>query len=164
MVRIGSTGFEELIVALWGRLWPALRGKLYFRLSFSPKDVVEKPGPTIVCTPASLIGRWQDQRVMGRNVTGGLKAASMIDGSPDGNELHAFGDRIGADLDGFQDLQLLEQAHAMARASPDTVARLVSTARLIERLSPDPARGAPRRKPSSDASLARSPARRLLRS
>ncbi|CAM5478971.1 GAP1-N1 domain-containing protein [Sphingobium scionense] len=142
VVRIGSAGFEELIVALWGRLWPALRGKLYFRLSFSPKDVVEKPGPTIVCTPASLIGRWQDQRVMGRNVTGGLKAASMIDGSPDGNELHAFGDRIGADLDGFQDLQLLEQAHAMARASPDTVARLVSAARLIERLSPDPARGA----------------------
>jgi hypothetical protein len=142
VVRIGSDGFEELIVALWGRLWPTLRGKFYFRLSFSPKDVVEKPGPTIVCTPASLIGRWQDQRIVGRNVAGGLKAAGMIDGSPDGNDLHAFGERIGADLEGFQDLQLLEQAHAMATASPDTVARLVSAARLVERLSPNPARGA----------------------
>lgn len=142
VVRIGSVGFEELIVALWGRLWPTLRGKLYFRLSFGPKDVVEKPGPTIVCTPASLIGRWQDQRIVGRNVAGGLKAAGMIDGSPDSNDLLAFGERIGADLEGFQDLQLLEQAHAMATASPDTVARLVSAARLVERLSPDPARGA----------------------
>lgn len=142
VVRIGSDGFEELIVGLWGRLWPTLRSKLYFRLSFSPKDVVEKPGPTIVCTPVSLIGRWQDQRIVGRNVAGGLKVAGMIDGSPEGNDLHAFAERIGADLDGFQDLQLLEQAHAMASANPDTVARLVSAARLIERLSPDPAHGA----------------------
>lgn len=146
VVRIGSDGFEELVVALWGRLWPALRAKLYFRLSFSPKDVLENPGPTIVCTPASLIGRWQDQRIVGRNVAGGLKAAGMIDGSPDGEELRSFGERIGADLDGFQDLQLLEQAHAMATASPDTVARLVSAARLVERLSPDPARGAAEKK------------------
>lgn len=142
VVRIGSEGFEELIVALWGRLWPALRGKFYFRLSFSPKDVVEKPGPTIVCTPASLIGRWQDQRIVSRNVAGGLKAAGMVDGSPDGDVLRVFGDRIGADLDGFQDLELLEQAHAMATASPATVARVISAARLVERLSPDPARGA----------------------
>lgn len=142
VVRIGSDGFEELVVALWGRLWPALRGKLYFRLSFSPKDIVGNPGPTIVCTPASLIGRWQDQRIVGRNVAGGLKAAGMIDGSPDGGDLRAFGEKIGANLDGFQDLQLLEQAHAMATANPDTVARLVSAARLVERLSPDPARGA----------------------
>lgn len=142
VVRIGTEGFEELIVALWGRLWPTLRGKLYFRLSFSPKDVMETPGPTIVCTPASLIGRWQDQRIIGHNVTGGLKAAGMIDGSPDGDELRAFGERIGAELDSFQDLQLLEQAHAMATASPDTVARLVSAARLVDRLSPNPTRGA----------------------
>lgn len=142
VVRIGSEGFEELIVALWGRLWPTLRGKFYFRLSFSPKDVVEKPAPTIVCTPASLIGRWQDQRIVSRNVAGGLKAAGMVDGSPDGDVLRVFGERIGADLDGFQDLLLLEQAHTMATASPATVARVVSAARLVERLSPDPARGA----------------------
>ena len=141
VVRIGSDGFEELIVALWGRLWPTLRCKLYFRLSFGPKDVVEKPEPTIVCTPASLIGRWQDQRIVGRNVAGGLKAAGIIDGSPDGDDLRAFGERIGTDLDSFQDLQLLEQAHAMAAAKPDTVARLVAAARLVQRLSPNPARG-----------------------
>ncbi|QND62054.1 effector-associated domain EAD1-containing protein [Mesorhizobium huakuii] len=142
VVRIGSDGFEKLMVALWGRLWPALRRKLYFRLSFGPKDVVEKPEPTIVCTPASLVGRWQQQqRIVGRSGAERPQAAGMIDGSADGAELREFGDRIGANLDDFQELQLLEQAHAIASTTPNTVARLVSATRLIERLSPDPARG-----------------------
>jgi hypothetical protein len=142
VVRIGSDGFENLIIALWGRLWPSLRRKLYFRLSFGPKDVVEKPEPTLVCTPASLVGRWQQQqRIVGRSGAERPLAAGMIDGSADGAELREFGDRIGANLDGFQDLHLLEQAHFMVSAASDTVARLVSAARLIERLSPDPKRG-----------------------
>lgn len=139
VVRIGSDDFEKLVVALWGRLWPALRRKLYFRLSFGPKDVIESPEPTIVCTPASLVGRWQQQqRIVGRSGAERPRAAGMIDGSTDGAELREFGDRIGANLDDFQELQLLEQAHAMASITSDTVARLVSAARLIERLSPDP--------------------------
>ncbi|MBO9575601.1 MAG: hypothetical protein J7494_07695 [Sphingobium sp.] len=138
VVRIGSDGFEQLVVALWGRLWPALRRKLYFRLSFGPKDVVEKPEPTIVCTPASLVGRWQQQRIVGRSGAERPRAAGMIDGSTDGAELRDFGDKIGANLDDFQELRLLEQAHAMASATPNTATRLVSAVRLIERLSPDP--------------------------
>ncbi len=142
VVRIGSEGFEELIVALWGRLWPALRRKLYFRLSFGPRDVAERPEPTIVCTPASLVGRWQQQqRIVGRSGPEWPRAAGMIDGSADGAELLRFRDRIGADLDSFQEFQLLEQAHAMATATPESVARLVSAVRLIERLSPDPKLG-----------------------
>lgn len=142
VVRIGSDGFEKLIVALWGRLWPALRRKLYFRLSFGPKDVVERPEPTLVCTPVSLVGRWQQQqRIVGQSGAERPLAAGMIDGSADGAELREFADRIGANLDGFQELHLLEQAHAMASATPDTVAQLVSAVRLIERLSPDPKRG-----------------------
>ncbi|MBV1829105.1 hypothetical protein HNW77_05110 [Komagataeibacter sp. AV436] len=142
VVRIGSDGFERLIVALWGRLWPALRRRLDFRLSFGPRDVLENPEPTIVCTPASLIGRWQGgQRIVGRSGTERFRAAGMIDGSADGAVLLEFSDRIGANLNDFHELQLLEQAHAMATTTPDTVPRLISAARLIERLSPDPKLG-----------------------
>lgn len=142
VVRIGSDGFEQLMVALWSGLWPALRRKLYFRLSFSPRDVAERPEPTIVCTPASLIGRWQhQQRIVGRSSGVRPQAAGMIDGSADGAELRDFGHRIGANLDDFQELQLLEQAYALASRTPTTVAQLVSAARLIERLSPNPKRG-----------------------
>jgi hypothetical protein len=142
VVRIGTVGFEELIVALWGRMWPSLRRKLYFRLSFSPRDVADKPEPTIVCTPTSLVGRWtQQQRIMGRGSGEKSGAAAMLDGSPGGTDLRSFAERVGADLDDFPKLRLLEQAYASASATPDTVARLTTAVRLIERLSPDPARG-----------------------
>lgn len=142
VVRIGSDGFEDLMVALWGGLWQALRRKLYFRLSFGPKDVVEKPEPTIVCTPVALVGRWpQQQRVVGRSGADRPRAAKMIDGTTDGIEMREFGKKIGAILEDFRELQLLEQAHNMTFAKPDTPARLTSVARLIERLSPDPKHG-----------------------
>ncbi|MCG7324651.1 effector-associated domain EAD1-containing protein [Achromobacter sp. ACRQX] len=142
VVRIGSDGFENLMVALWGRLWPTLRAKLYFRLSFGPKDVIEKPEPTIVCTPASLVGRWQQQqRIVGRSGCERRRAAGMIDDSTNGAELLEFRDRIGAKLDDFKEFHLLEQAHDMLSATPDNVARVVSAARLIERLSPNPTCG-----------------------
>ncbi len=51
VVRVGVSEFEELATALWGRMWPALRRRFSFRLSFGPGDVVESPAPTIVCTP-----------------------------------------------------------------------------------------------------------------
>lgn len=142
VVRIGTDGFEDLVVALWGRLWPLLRRKLYFRLSFSPRDVVDKPEPTIVCTPISLVGRWpQQQRIVGRGGGERSGAAAMLDGSADGAELRLFAQAIGAELDDFPKLRLLEQAHASATATPDTVAKLTGAARLIDRLSPDPAQG-----------------------
>ena len=137
VVRIGSDGFEAQIVSLWGRLWNGLRRKLYFRLSFGPRDVMETPEPTIVCTPTSLLGRWQKQRIVGRSGATLARAAALIDGSAGAIELREFSTRIGASLNSFHELQLLEQAHAMAFADPDNFAGLVSAVRLIERLSPD---------------------------
>jgi hypothetical protein len=54
VVRLGLDGFEDLIVALWSRLWPAIRRTFVFRLSFSPGDLIESPTPTLICTPATL--------------------------------------------------------------------------------------------------------------
>ena len=45
VVRIGTAGFEDLVAALWSRLWPALRARFSFRLSFGPGDIVEQPEP-----------------------------------------------------------------------------------------------------------------------
>lgn len=136
VIRIGTQEFEDLLAALWSRLWPALRRRFSFRLSFGPGDIVEQPEPTLVCTPTSLIGRWQQQRIVGRSGTAGSLAAAMIDGSETGIPLRQFADRIGAVLDRFEELPLIEQAYLMASAKPDSVARLLAAARLTERLSP----------------------------
>ena len=141
VVRIGVAGFEQLVATLWSQLWPAIRGGFSFRLSFGPNDVVETPGPTLVCTPATLIGRWQRHRIIGQTDAGAPGAAAMIDGSDGGAGLRRFAERIGAEIDDFEVLRLLEQAHVFATAKPDALDRLVPAVRLIQRLSPDPGSG-----------------------
>lgn len=141
VVRIGTAGFEDLVVALWAGIWPSLRDKFSFRLSFGPGDIVEQPEPNLVCTPVSLLGRWQQHRIAGRVDTSGALAPRMIDGSDAGIPLMRFSERIGSKLNCFEDLTLLEQAYLMASGEPVTFPRLLSAIRLIERLSPDPADG-----------------------
>lgn len=141
VVRIGTLGVEDLVAALWFHLWPALRRRFSFRLSFGPGDIVEQLEPTFVCTPASLIGRWQQQRIVGRSGTAGSLAAAMIDGSEAGIPLRQFADRIGAVLARFEELPLIERAYLMASAKPDSVARLLAAVRLIERISPGAGNG-----------------------
>lgn len=141
VVRIGVSGFEELVAALWGRMWPALRRRFSFRLSFGPGDVVESPAPTIVCTPLSLIGRWQQHRIVGRMGDAKQAAAAAIDDSESGAEVRNFANSIGAELTAFEELPLLEQAHRLASGGDADILRLLAAARLIQRLSPDPGRG-----------------------
>lgn len=141
VVRIGTESFEDLIIALWSRLGPSLRKCLTFRLSFGPNDIVEQPAPALVCIPASLIGRWPQQRIVGRAGSSDTLASSMIEGSAKGAELIEFAADIGAELDSFEVLPLLEQAYFMASTSPATFARVLSAVRLIERLSPNPTNG-----------------------
>jgi hypothetical protein len=141
VVRIGASGFEELAIALWGRIWPALRRCFSFRLSFGPSDVVERPTPAIVCTPASLIGRWQQHRIVGRTGDPKPLAAGVIDGSESGAAVRTFANGIGAELDTFDELHLLEQAHRMASTADAGISWVVATVRIVQRLSPDPSRG-----------------------
>lgn len=141
VVRLGTDGFEELVIALWGQLWPSLRRNLYFRLSFGPNDVAETSPPTIVCTPASLVGRWHQHRIAGQAGGPSNDAAHMIDGSAAGEQMRGFAAGIGAKLDSFGELRMLEQAGLLTTSNPDDVSSLASAARLVERLSPDPAEG-----------------------
>lgn len=141
VIRIGTAGFEDLVIALWARLWPSLRDKFSFRLSFGPGDIVEQPEPKLVCTPVSLLGRWQQHRIAGRTDACGSLASGMIDGSDAGIPLMRFAEKIGSKLNSFEDLTLLEQAYLMASGEPVTFPRLLSAIRLIERLSPNPADG-----------------------
>lgn len=141
VVRIGTEGFEDLIIAIWSRLGPSLRQCLTFRLSFGPSDIVEQPVPALVCIPASLIGRWSLHRIVGRTGSADTLASSMIEGSAKGAALIQFAADIGAGLDSFEVLPRLEQAYLMASTSPATFARLLSAVRLIEHLSPNPTNG-----------------------
>src|SRR6185436_13722271 len=64
VVWIGCQRFEDLVVSLWFHLWPELRNRFAFRLSFGPQDLVEVPKPSLVCTPTALAARWTGHRIV----------------------------------------------------------------------------------------------------
>ena len=143
VVRLGLEGFDELVVALWARLWPSIRRGFAFRLSFGPGDLVETPSPALVCTPASLAPRWSGFRVVGAIPTQGTEslATSLLRGESGGQALRQFAKDIGASLATFPDVQLLERAYVFRTKAPKTVEPLIAAVRLVERLSPDPSTG-----------------------
>ncbi|WP_312144658.1 effector-associated domain EAD1-containing protein [Brevundimonas sp.] len=137
VVKVGVGDFEELAVALWGQLWPLLRRRLAFRLSFGPGDIVEALPPAIVCTPLSQKGRWPSTRLVGEGAANALGAA-LLDGSGAGIPMRQFARDIGARLDSFERLRRLEQAYGIATRQPDTLAGLIPAVRLVQMLSDDP--------------------------
>ena len=139
VVRVGHQGLEPLVSALWGQLWPAIRRGFSFRLSFGPGDLVEPLQPALVCTPASLVARWQGHRLLDRfTMDAASLASTMLTGNGAGQQLRTFADAIGTELRSFSELSLLEQAYRFAVLEPKPISNTVAAARLIDRLSPDP--------------------------
>ena len=138
-VWVGNQGFENLVAALWARLWPELRTRFAFRLSFGPDDVVENPQPSLVCTPTALAARWTGHRVIGTSGPAPLsRAAAILSGGAGAEPVLRFAREIGAHLDRFTDLRLLERAYELGSSSNPTFDDCVAVLRLVERLSPDP--------------------------
>lgn len=139
-VKIGIDGFEDLIVALWSRLWPELRANFSFRLSFGPHDIVDNPPPVVVCTPSTLEARWTGYNVIGVSTSKNMpRAAAILCDSTEANPILQFADEVGIGVDRFSHLQMLVSAFQLSSA-PDFEAS-TATIRLVDKLSPDPAVG-----------------------
>ncbi len=139
-VKIGIDGFEDLIVALWFRLWPELRANFSFRLSFGPHDIVDNLPPVLVCTPSALEARWTGHNIIGMSSSGDISHASaMLSGSTDAGPILQFAREVGIRLDKFSHLLMFVRAYELSSAI--NFEACVATIRLVEALSPDPAVG-----------------------
>lgn len=142
VVRLGTVGFDELVLALWRQLWPSVRAKFSFRLSFGPRDLHETPGPFLVCTPQSLVPGWHGYRTIGASAPDKLSAAAqLLAGEAGGAALWEFGQDIGASLLEITDLQLLERARGLASEPSPSFSQALAALRLVERLAPNPTSG-----------------------
>lgn len=142
VVRLGTAGFDELVLALWRQLWPGVRAKFSFRLSFGPRDLHETPGPFLVCTPQSLATLWYGYRIIGASAPDKLSAAAqLLAGEAGGTALWEFAQDLGASLLDIPDLHLLERARELASERSPSFSEALATLRLVERLAPDPASG-----------------------
>lgn len=143
----GSDGFDDLVVALWARLWPEIRRNFAFRLSFGPDDLVGPIKPTLVCTPTSAIARWRGNGVImpERDDSSLSPAAALLCGAGEGNALAAFAREIGATMSSFSHLKKLESVFTLISRKDHCVRDSISALRPIGELSPDPNRGAVRK-------------------
>jgi hypothetical protein len=141
VVRFGVAGFERLVASLWANLWPEMRAGFFFRLSFTPQDIVEDQPPIIVCTPATLTARWSQHRIVRvGEASVNSTSAAIVAGVKDADPLLSFGRKIGADIRLLADLPLLERAFDFL-SGRNVFADLVAAVRLIERLSPNASAG-----------------------
>lgn len=142
VVRVGHLGFDDLVVALWAHLLPEVRRGFAFRLSFDPRDLVDRPMPALVCTPSSLAARWSNYpkvpSVASREPAS--LAAAMLSGHEKAGPLLEYMQEIGSQPTTFRDLRWAEQAYGLS-IGESTVERRLGALRLIEELSPDPDAG-----------------------
>ena len=142
VVRPGTDDFESLVLALWAHLWPQIRMTFAYRLSFGPGDIFESPPPTLVCTPMSLVARWQGHRIIDHAPhKPPSNSVALLCGWSQGQAMRAFASDIGASLASFGDLPLLEQAYQPAIVGPEKFGNTTAAVRLVEKLSPDPEKG-----------------------
>ena len=138
VVRVGHVGFDDLVVALWAHLSPEIRRGFAFRLSFDPRDLVETPMPTLVCTPPGMASRWSEYPVIRSTASGepASLAAAILSGHGKAAPLIEFMQEMGVRPATFFDLRLAEQAYGFGIGEP-TLERRVGLMRLIEKLSPN---------------------------
>ena len=137
VVRLGRTGFEELIVALWTNLSPEIRQGFAFRLSLDPRDLVETPIPAMVCTPQAMAARWSNYPVVRsapRRESVSL-AGAVLSAESKAAAFLKFMQQLGVRPASFSDLRLLERAYHLD-VGDATLGRRVGSMRLIEKLSP----------------------------
>jgi hypothetical protein len=141
VVWSGLERFDDLAIALRAQLWPAIRRSFGFRLSFDPSDVVESPAPTGMhsrCAGHTLAGvpHHRSDSARAHNAIG-----DAVGWSGPGHSLDRVCrlDRRGnyrADRPSAAGTSLPAR-----RARAPYFSHTTAAIRLIDKLSPDPARG-----------------------
>ena len=142
LIYFDPTSFDNIIVNLWRNLWPALRKKLAFRLSFSPRDLEKNNPPIIVCCPASLQSRWHSYPCIypsSKTLEPDSLSSQLLCGVGFAQPLRKLMNEMGTEIKDFKQLRLLESA--FQNHEQDCFDSRLGTLRLIEVLSPNQENG-----------------------
>ena len=141
VVRLGITGFENLICSVWRNLWPDFRRTFAFRLSFSPKDIVETCSPVLVCTPEQLQARWATHTVIKPDAPiPDSEPARILCGQRDVLPILTLAAELGLAVDLVDRLNRLERLYTLI-SGDQGFENLLNAVRLADGLSKTPETG-----------------------
>ncbi|ULS47543.1 hypothetical protein F9W95_19115 [Pectobacterium carotovorum] len=138
VVRFGLQNFDELIASLWVHLWPEIRSRFAFRLSFGPQDVIDEITPAVICTPNALASRWSNYRVLSNDIQSPSLAAEILYGGIDRSSIMELAQQVGAKIHQFSELPQLQRIYEIDQNPAPQFDECVSALRIMEKLSPNP--------------------------
>jgi len=133
--------FDEVVVKLWCSVWPSIRKKLSFRLSFDPGDIDPDHAPTLVTALPQARSRWaRDQFIEASepNDAALIGAASLLTGGEHRSRIVQLVEALEAE-DSISDLRQLSLIDALLNASgqyTQTFSSLRAQLQLAAKLSP----------------------------
>jgi len=151
--------FDDVIVTLWGRMWPSLRKAFSFRMSFDPNDIDQQNPPALVTTLPEVRSRWVSNLVI--SPSGPLPqvdaAAAVLTGDSAGDRLSQLRQQLQSDITDFRQLHLLQALAATLDSSEQSFSSRRSQLQLAAKLSPDPNAGSELKAKLADDLCARIP-------
>jgi GTPase-associated protein 1, N-terminal domain type 1/Effector-associated domain 1 len=151
--------FDEVIVNVWGRMWPSVRKVFSFRMSFDPNDIDQQNPPTLVTTLPEVRSRWVSNPVISTSgpVPHVDAAAAVLTGDPAGDRLSQLRQQLQCDITEFRQLRLLQALAATLDSAEQSFSSRRSQLQLAAKLSPDPNAGSELKAKLADDLCARIP-------
>ncbi|WP_440824315.1 GAP1-N1 domain-containing protein [Psychrobacter cryohalolentis] len=140
LIHVGFEEFDNLVSAIWQKLWPDMRRNFSFRMSLTPRDSEKYE---LVCIPENLISRWQNHSaIVNRSATPSV-ANAKVEAFLNGHDKYSeFCHKFGIRLESPEKVGILDQAYK--KYSNLKGARFndyLSVMRLIGSLSPNNDKG-----------------------
>jgi hypothetical protein len=135
--------FVEVVVNLWGRMWPNMREVFSFRMSFDPNDIDQQNPPTLVTTLPEVRSRWVSNPVISPTALPSVvePAAAIFTGDAAGSRLSELRRQLQSNIADFRELRLVQALATSIDSPQQTFSSRRSQLQLVAKLSPDPAKG-----------------------
>jgi|GEM_PF-5304412 hypothetical protein len=138
--------FDDIIRTLWCSVWPSIRKRLSFRLSFDPSDIDRDHPPTLVTALPQVRSRWsRDQFIEPSEPSEAaiVGAASLLTQGESRNGILQLVEALDA-MESISDLRQLSLVDALLNASQQnsqTFSSLRSQLQLAAKLTPGSDKG-----------------------
>lgn len=149
--------FEQLLVALWRGLPPALRSAITFGIRFTPPAMQEKL-PRLVYVPAELADRWRGRDMLMLEPEARRAPTTILEqfvfGGNDEQAFRQFVAEVGCPIVSFRMLRLHQQSYELTRRVQQKVATsddLLLLLRGLNLLQPDPTQAVDLKKQAVDS-------------